>query len=219
MWRCRSAGVVGDRRANRADHVVLDHVASDADAVGDRRLAGGPVGDDADTVDAEQHGTAVGVGAQRLVQRQQCGHQRVGVGLVVLLGGERIEQVHENCPAIDIHGINSYGGALSIAKRLQEGGATKPYVLTEFGPVGPWEMPTTEWGAPYEQTSTAKADFYRQSYQQAILDNPSNALGSYAFLWGYKMEGTSTWFGMLLEDGAKLGVVDGVRPQRPRGGA
>ena len=126
------------------------------------------------------------------------------------IGGERIEQVHENCPAIDIHGINSYGGAPSIAERLREGGATKPYVLTEFGPVGSWEMPTTEWGAPYEQTSTAKADFYRQSYRQAILDNPGYALGSYAFLWGHKMEGTSTWFGMLLHNGAKLGPVDAM---------
>ena len=126
------------------------------------------------------------------------------------LGGDRIVQVHENSPAIDIHGINSYGGAPSIGDRLETGGGTKPYVLTEFGPVGPWEMPTTEWGAPYEQTSTQKAEFYRQSYQRAVLDNPGKALGSYAFLWGSKMEGTSTWFGMLLDDGAKLGVVDAM---------
>ena len=126
------------------------------------------------------------------------------------IGGERIEWVHTKSPAIDIHGINSYGGALSIAERLREGGATKPYVLTEFGPVGSWEMPTTDWGAPYEQTSTAKADFYRQSYENAILNNSAQALGAYAFLWGHKMEGTSTWFGMLLGDGAKLGAVDAM---------
>jgi hypothetical protein len=126
------------------------------------------------------------------------------------IGGERIEWVHRNSPAIDIHGINTYGGALSVAERLREGGATKPYVLTEFGPVGTWEMPTTDWGAPYEQTSTAKAEFYRQSYRQAVLDNPGTALGAYAFLWGHKMEGTSTWFGMLLGDGAKLGAVDAM---------
>ncbi len=28
------------------------------------------------------------------------------------------------------------------------------------------------------------------------------------FLWGSKMEATSTWFGMLLDDGAKLAPVD-----------
>lgn len=123
-------------------------------------------------------------------------------------GGGRIESVHANSPAIDIHGINSYGGASSVAERLREGGATKPYVITEFGPVGSWEMPTTDWGAPYEQTSTQKADFYRQSYEKAVLGAPGQALGSYAFLWGSKVEGTSTWFGMMLSDGAKLGAVD-----------
>jgi hypothetical protein len=124
------------------------------------------------------------------------------------VGGGRIASLHKNSPAIDIHGINSYGGALSVAERLRKGGGTKPYVITEFGPVGPWEMPKTDWGAPYEQTSTQKADFYRQSYEKAVLEQGGRALGSYAFLWGHKMEGTSTWFGMMLSSGANLGALD-----------
>ena len=122
--------------------------------------------------------------------------------------GERIEYVHQRCPAIDIHGVNAYGGASIVAERLRDGGATKPFVLTEFGPLGTWEMPVTDWGAPYEQTSTDKASFYRQSYEQGILAAPGLALGSYAFLWGHKMEGTATWFGMFLEDGARTAAVD-----------
>jgi len=124
------------------------------------------------------------------------------------IGGGRIEMVHRHTPAIDIHGINAYGAASSIAQRMREGGATKPYVITEFGPAGPWEVPTTDWGAPFEQTSTQKADFYRQSYQQSVIDNPGMALGAYAFLWGAKMEGTATWFGMWLDDGSRLAVLD-----------
>ncbi len=122
--------------------------------------------------------------------------------------GERIDYVHKRSPAIDIHGVNAYGGASVVAERLRAGGATKPFVLTEFGPLGPWEMPKTEWGAPYEQTSTDKATFYRQSYEQAIAAETGLALGAYAFLWGHKMEATATWFGMFLEDGAKTGAVD-----------
>jgi hypothetical protein len=124
------------------------------------------------------------------------------------IGGGRVEMVHRQTPAIDIHGINAYGGAPSIARRMREAGATKPYVITEFGPAGPWEVPETDWGAPVEQTSTQKAEFYQQTYQQSILDNPGMALGGYAFLWGHKMEGTATWFGMLLNDGSRLGVTD-----------
>ena len=122
--------------------------------------------------------------------------------------GERIEYLHKRSPAIDIHGVNAYGGASIVAERLREGGATKPFVLTEFGPVGSWEMPKTEWGAPYEQTSTDKAKFYKQSYEQGIVAEPGFALGSYAFLWASKMEATETWFGMFLEGGAKTGAVD-----------
>ncbi len=124
------------------------------------------------------------------------------------IGGGRIEMVHNRTPAIDIHGVNAYGGAASLARRMREAGASKPYVITEFGPAGPWEMPTAEWGAPFEQTSTQKAEAYRESYQTSVLDNADMALGAYAFLWGAKMEGTATWFGMLLDDGSKTAVLD-----------
>ncbi len=122
--------------------------------------------------------------------------------------GDRIEAIHERSPAIDIHGINAYGGARVVPERLKAKGASKPFVLTEFGPLGPWETQTTEWGAPFEQTSAEKADFYRGTYESVILGTPGQAIGSYAFLWGHKMEGTDTWFGMFLPDGARTAVVD-----------
>lgn len=123
-------------------------------------------------------------------------------------GGGRIASVHKHSPAIDIHGINTYGGAPSLVERLQRAGATKPFVITEFGPLGAWEMPATEWGAPIEQTSSQKAAYYRECYEKAVVESRGQALGSYAFLWGSKMEATSTWFGMLLDDGAKLAAAD-----------
>ena len=126
------------------------------------------------------------------------------------IGGERIAALNECCPAIDIHGINSYGGALSLAERYRNAGGTRPYVLTEFGPLGPWEIPKTAWGATYEPTSTEKATFYRRSYEQAVLRAPGLALGSYVFFWGAKVEVTPTWFGMFLDDGARLGAVDAM---------
>ena len=124
------------------------------------------------------------------------------------LGGGRIHGVQELCPAIDIHGINSYGGALSVPERYQAGGATKPYVLTEFGPLGTWEIPKNDWGATSEPTSTEKAAFYRRSYEKGVIDGRGFALGSYVFNWGFKVEATPTWYGMFLADGAPLGAVD-----------
>lgn len=124
------------------------------------------------------------------------------------ISGGRIEGVQKRCPAIDIHGINTYGGASSLAERYRASGATKPYVFTEFGPPGSWEVPVNDWGAPFEPTSTEKAALYRLGYEQGVLGAPGLALGSYAFIWGFKMEATATWFGMFLDDGARLGAVD-----------
>ncbi len=124
------------------------------------------------------------------------------------IGGGRIASVNKLCPAIDIHGINSYGGAPSLAKRYRAAGGTKPYVLTEFGPPGFWEVPKNKWGVVIEPTSTEKAAFYRRTYERAVTGAPGLALGAYVFKWGFKMEATATWFGMFLPDGARLGAVD-----------
>lgn len=126
------------------------------------------------------------------------------------IGGERVRFVHEVADAIDIHGINSYGGSTSLPQRLRDAGASKPYVVTEYGPPGTWETATTEWGAPYELTSTEKAEAYTRSYRLGILDNPGKALGGYAFLWSDKVEGTATWFGMFLRDGSRLAAIEAM---------
>ncbi len=128
--------------------------------------------------------------------------------VVAEIGGNKIKSIEKYCPSIDILGINSYAGAMSLGKRYQEQGGTKPYIVTEFGPPGPWEVEKSRWGAAYEMTSTEKAGFYRKSYEAAVTSQSGWCLGSHVFLWGNKQEETSTWFGMLLPDGGKLAPVD-----------
>jgi hypothetical protein len=124
------------------------------------------------------------------------------------IGGDRVRSIHRLCPTIDIVGINSYGGASSVAQRYRDAGGTKPYILTEFGPPGPWEVEKNPWGAALEPSSTEKALSYRRAYQKGVVEAKGQCLGSYAFLFGHKQEGTATWFGMLLPDGTKLGACD-----------
>ena len=124
------------------------------------------------------------------------------------IGGERIAMLNKYCPAIDIHGINSYGGAPSLPARYRAAGATRPFILTEFGPPGAWEVAKTPWGAPLEPASSRKAEYYRQSYLLANVSEAGLSLGSYVFNWGFKMEATATWFGMFLPDGSALAAVD-----------
>jgi hypothetical protein len=130
--------------------------------------------------------------------------------VVAEIGGQRVKNIHRLCPDIDIVGINSYGGAATIGKRYREAGGVKPYVLTEFGPPGTWELPKNSWGAAPEPTSTEKAEAYRNVYQRAVLGEPDLCLGSYAFTWGFKQEATATWFGLLLPNGGRLGGVDAL---------
>lgn len=126
------------------------------------------------------------------------------------IGGGRVAAVNKYGSAIDIHGINSYAGASSLPERYREAGGSKPYIVTEFGPPGAWEVAKSPWGAAIEPTSTQKAESYRRSYQDALINASGLALGGYAFNWGFKMEGTATWFGMFLPDGSSLAAVDAM---------
>ena len=67
------------------------------------------------------------------------------------------------------------------------------------------------FGAAPELTSTEKAARYRETYLKSVLGAPDLCLGSYAFTWGYKIEATSTWFGLFLPDGSRLAGVDALQ--------
>lgn len=128
--------------------------------------------------------------------------------VVAEIGGEKVQNIHKYCPDIDVIGINTYGGGVSVAERYRRAGGTKPFVITEFGPPGTWESKPNDFGAAVELTSTDKAQAYRATYTKSVLGAPDLCLGSYAFTWGYKIEATATWFGMLLPDGSRLAAVD-----------
>jgi hypothetical protein len=129
--------------------------------------------------------------------------------VIAEIGGERVPCIHRLCPAVDVIGVNSYGGGPTLAKRYRAAGGTKPFLFSEFGPAGAWESPKTAWGAPIELSSTAKADVYRKTYESSVLaEKDKLCLGSYAFVWGSKQEATTTWFGILLPDGSRTAAAD-----------
>ncbi|MFK7925448.1 MAG: glycoside hydrolase family 2 TIM barrel-domain containing protein, partial [Bacteroidia bacterium] len=94
-----------------------------------------------------------------------------------------VQLIMERAPEIDIYGINTYGGLIGVDKEIRSYGWDGPYMITEWGPNGHWEVPTTEWGAPIEQSSSVKADYYRKRYELGIAADRERCLGSYVFLW------------------------------------
>ena len=131
------------------------------------------------------------------------------VGTVVAdIWKEKADHMIKYAEALDFIGFNSYGGATSVGKRWRELGGKKPYILTEYGPKGAGECGKAANGLPLEWTSTYKAKWYNDVYEQTILaDKGKYCLGGYVFTWGHKNEGSPTWFGTMLPDGTKLEVV------------
>jgi hypothetical protein len=121
---------------------------------------------------------------------------------------EKAQLIRDRAPNLDLLSVNIYGGISSLPQRLREYGWTKPYIVSEWGPTGHWEVSRTQWGAPIEQTSTQKADSYRERYEVTIASDTQLCVGSYVFLWGQKQEVTHTWYGLFTEDGEMTGGVE-----------
>lgn len=130
------------------------------------------------------------------------------MAVIASYGEEKVRDFIEMCPDVDVLGVNAYVEVVGLPEALDRYGYDGPYVVTEFGPRGHWQVAKTEWGAPLEPTSTEKAETARQGYQAAVADRAHQCLGSYVFLWGYKQEKTATWYGMFLRGGETTAVLD-----------
>jgi hypothetical protein len=120
-------------------------------------------------------------------------------------------QLRTRAPALDLIGIQLYGDIAQLPTKLRASGWTGPYIVSEWGPTGHWEVPRTAWGAPIEEDSSTKAEHLIERYQRFIASDQRQCLGSYVFLWGHKQERTPTWYGLLLDSGEATPGVDAMR--------
>lgn len=132
--------------------------------------------------------------------------------VMTVLGGESVnakdlDEIRRRCPDLDLLGVNYYKDVETVPARLREGGWDKPYVITEWGPSGHWQVRRTKWGAEIEETSTEKAERYLERYQNTMLKDRDRCLGSYVFCWQARQERTHTWYGMFLESGERTEAV------------
>lgn len=101
-------------------------------------------------------------------------------------------------PSVDIYGFNAYK-AIEIAEEYAKiYGLDRPYIYSEFGPDGSWEVKLDENGIPAEPDNFKKAEQYAKRWERYIK-NVKNCLGGYAFLLDGKYEETKTWWGITHE--------------------
>jgi len=127
------------------------------------------------------------------------------------IGKREVDYIKEHCTDIDFLSIQMYGDIVNLQQRIKDAGWEGPYMVTEWGATGHWEVAYTEWGAPIEQTSSEKATAFMERYKLAIEADPVNCMGSYVFLWAQKQERTPTWYGMFLENGNSTETVDAMQ--------
>jgi hypothetical protein len=118
----------------------------------------------------------------------------------------KVQQIARVCRDMDLLGINAYGD-LGPVTELARKHWPKPYVVTEWGPTGHWQVPRTKWRAPLEQTSSEKARVIGERYEKAILADRAHCLGSFVFYWSEKQETTHTWYG-LFRGGLRTESID-----------
>jgi len=126
------------------------------------------------------------------------------------IGKREVDYIREHCRDIDFISIQMYGDIVNLQQRINDAGWDGPYMVTEWGATGHWEVARTAWDAAIEQTSSEKAEAVLDRYRGAVLSDTVHCLGSYVFLWGQKQERTPTWYGMFLEDGRKTETVDAI---------
>ncbi|NQX91583.1 MAG: hypothetical protein HRT74_05565, partial [Flavobacteriales bacterium] len=119
-----------------------------------------------------------------------------------------IQLIKMHAPSIDILGINTYGAIGTLKDQIDLYCWEKPYLVTEWGPTGHWEVQKTPWGASVEESSTEKAKQYRNRYLTGIAADEDQCMGSFVFLWGQKQETTPTWYGVFLESGLQTDALD-----------
>jgi len=121
-----------------------------------------------------------------------------------------IAEIQARAPAIDFISFQMYGSLFGLPDLVAATGFDEPFMMTEWGTIGYWEMETTSWGTPAELTGSEKADVFLRAHNDVLATFEGQLIGSYVFFWGQKQERTPTWFGLLTERGELTEAADAM---------
>ena len=112
-------------------------------------------------------------------------------------------------PDLDFLAVQMYGDVVRMPEFMAADPSKLPVMLTEYGPLGHWEMPSTAWGREIEEPSGVKAEGLASRIDQYIVNEETGRLiGDFVFYWGHKQERTSTWYSLFTKEGQSDARVD-----------
>ncbi|KPK42137.1 MAG: hypothetical protein AMJ78_03520 [Omnitrophica WOR_2 bacterium SM23_29] len=98
-------------------------------------------------------------------------------------------------PSLDAFGMNIYGSIRMSHSRWDQTTLNIPYVVTEFGPLGPWDVKKDANGASMDQPDQAKAALYKYMFRN-IMDFKGCNLGGFAHHLGETTQESMTWWNL-----------------------
>jgi hypothetical protein len=106
------------------------------------------------------------------------------------------DYLKRNAPALDLYGLNTYGGICGIQQAWVAGGYDKPYLITESGPTGDWEARADVNGVPDQGTDRDNAAGYTTAWR-CVQAHAGVALGATLFNYGTETDVNGYWFNLL----------------------
>ena len=107
-------------------------------------------------------------------------------------------------PQLDLFALNSYGAIKTAKQDWIDGHYSKPYMLTEGGPDGEWEVPNDANGVPTEPTDLQKAAQYANNWN-TLLSHTGVALGGTEFNYGLENDFGGVWLNVFTGGWHRLG--------------
>lgn len=118
--------------------------------------------------------------------------------------------IERNAPDLDLLSINAYGDVCNIREAWETGGYDRPYLLTEGGAAGEWEVPDDANGVPEEPTDLEKGAAYVDSWR-CLREHEGVSLGATFFHYGIEGDFGGVWFNILPGDNKRLGYYSIAR--------
>ncbi|KQY46871.1 discoidin domain-containing protein [Cellulomonas sp. Root137] len=108
-----------------------------------------------------------------------------------------------SAPDLDLYGLNAYNAVCDAKATWIAGGYTKPYLITEGGPAGEWEVPNDANGVPDQGTDAQNAAGYTRAWD-CIKAHPGVALGATLFHYGNEGDFGGIWFNVKPGNNKRL---------------